>query len=357
VASRTPVKRVGSAALELAKALVEYAEGRRAEPPANLRGVGAEELYLALRMLGRDPIEVAERARERWEALRAAPAAPAPAAPAAAGRPEAGAVELPDRVRGALLARLPEWADGAYVERARKAALAVPAPENLRRRVLWAIAEAAAEPSGGAALLKAPLKRFFEGRMELPSAMVAPSPPPEGLAPLLGVFPAGEGRVGLYYYRLNPEYVAERLTKALDRLAPEWRSLELYVPDALIDNAGFANALKHWRERLGLKGRTGAEAFREAVERLAGWEGAVALAGKGVLVEAVPVKRSKRHEGYYFNDNWQRVVAALPLEEGGDPRSWRNTVVLKTGEAYRAEAVGGGGYATFSLPPPPRKQP
>jgi hypothetical protein len=264
-------------------------------------------------------------------------------------------VELPNRVKSALLGRLPEWADGAYVERARKAALAVPAPENLRRRVLRAIAEAAAEPSGGAAPLKAPLKRFFKGRMELPSAMVAPSPPPEGLAPLLGVFPVGEGRVGLYYYRLNPEYVAERLTKALDRLAPEWRSLELHVPDALIDNAGFANALKHWRERLGLKGRTGAEAFREAVARLAGWEGAVALAGKGVLVEAVPVRRSERREGYYFNDNWQRVVAALPLEEGGDPRSWRNTVVLKTGEAYRAEAVGGGGYANFSLPPPPAR--
>jgi hypothetical protein len=350
VASKASVKRVSPAVLELARALIEFAEGGRAEPPANLRGVKAGELYFALRMLGRDPVEVARRARERWEALEAAPRR-IPAGPAAAGRLEAAG--LPDRVKSAVLGRLPEWADGAYVERARRAALAVPAPENLRRRVLWAIAAAAAAGSGGgAAPLKAPLKRFFEGGMELPSAMVAPSPPPEELAPLLGVFPAGEGRVGLYYYRLSPEYVAERLTKVLDRLAPEWRSLELHVPDALIDNAGFANALKHWRERLGLKGRTGAEVFREAVERLAGWEGAVVQAGKGVLVEAVPVKRGKRREGYYFNDNWQRVVAALTLEDGDDPRSWRNTVVLKTGEAYRAEAVGGGGYANFSLPPP-----
>jgi N-methylhydantoinase B/oxoprolinase/acetone carboxylase alpha subunit len=129
----------------------------------------------------------------------------------------------------------------------------------------------------------------------------------------------------------------------------------LYVPVALIDNLGFVNALKRLRERLGLKGGTGAELFKEAVERLAEWEGAVAQAGKGVLVEAVPVKRSKWHEGFYFNDDWRRVRAALPLGEGGeDPSSWWGTVVLKTGEAYRARAVGGGGYANFSLPPPPK---
>jgi hypothetical protein len=506
VASRAPAKRLNPKVLEYARALVEYAEGGRAEPPKAEGTVPAAELYLALKALGRDPVEVARRARERWERQKAAqravaPAggAPAPTEPAAAGGrlelrvgagrsaevllpggggwvpvrdavekrvrwlsreegvlelepgdlPEGAVVrwarwrgrepleerffavrggriveeevvreedvdagehaghrikarvavtksglripkfwyvasgvlrgaeggarasleslrrwideklaalaprgaELPDRVKSAILARLPEWADGAYVERARRVALAAPVPEDLRRRVLWAIAETAAEPGGEVA----PLKRFFKGRAELLGAMVAPSPPPEELAPLLGVFPAGEGRVGLYYYRLSPEHVAERLAEALDRLAPEWRGMGLHVPDALIDNLGFANALKHLREKLGLRGRTGAELFREAVERLAGWEGAVALAGRGAVVEVVPIKRSRRHEGFYFNDGWQRVRAALPLEEGEDPSRWRNTVVLKTGEAYRAEAVGGGGYAQFNLPPPPRK--
>jgi len=62
-------------ALEYARALVEYAEGRRAEPPKAPAGLRAEELYLAIRMLGRDPLEVARRARERWEssAGRSAP--------------------------------------------------------------------------------------------------------------------------------------------------------------------------------------------------------------------------------------------------------------------------------------------
>jgi hypothetical protein len=504
VASKAPAGRLNPKILEYARALVEFAEGRRAEPPT-AEGISAAELYLALRALGRDPVEVARRARGRWEALRAAqrlaaptPAPASPAAPAAAGRlelrvgagrsaevllpggsgwvpvgdavekrvrwlsreegvlelepgdlPEGAVVrwvrwrgrepleerfyavrggriveeevvreedadagehaghrikarvavtrsglripkfwyvasgmlrgaeggarasleslkrwideklaevapreaELPDRVKRAVLARLPGWADGAYVEGARRVALAEPAPEDLRRRVLQAIAEAAAEPGGEVA----PLKRIFKGRMELPGAVVAPSPPPEELlARLLGAFAVGTDTFALRYYRLSPDYVAGRLAEALDRLAPEWRSLELHVPDALVDNLGFANALKHLKGALGLKGRTGAELFREAVERLAGWEGAVVRAGRGALVEAVPIKRSRRHEGFYFNDNWQRARIVLPLEEGDDPSRWRGTVVLKTGEAYRAEAVGGGGYAQFNLPPPPK---
>jgi hypothetical protein len=55
-------------ALEYAKALVEYADGLRALKPEPPPGLRAEELYLALRALGRDPVEVARRARERWEA-------------------------------------------------------------------------------------------------------------------------------------------------------------------------------------------------------------------------------------------------------------------------------------------------
>jgi len=83
-------ERVSPEILELAEALVEFAEGRRAEPP-DLGGVGAEELYLAIRMLGGDPLEVARRARERWEALRAAPEE--------------------------VLRAIPEWADGLYITR------------------------------------------------------------------------------------------------------------------------------------------------------------------------------------------------------------------------------------------------
>jgi hypothetical protein len=96
VASKAPVKAKPSpAVLELAKALIEYADGKRAEPPS-LRGVGGEELYLAIRALGRDPVEVARKARERWGA-QGAPPQPPPSAPpsapeaAGAGRPRAGA--------------------------------------------------------------------------------------------------------------------------------------------------------------------------------------------------------------------------------------------------------------------------
>jgi hypothetical protein len=265
------------------------------------------------------------------------------------------AAELPDRVKRAILARLPEWADGAYVERAMAEARAEPAPEDLRRRVLRAIAEAATsggKPEMPRRLEALPLERALGMRPQR-ERMFIPSLPPKELARLLGVFSLEPGTLALYYRRLDSASVAEELAEKLDALAPGWREMGLYVPDALVDNLGFANALKHLRERLGLKGRTGAELFREAVERLAGWEGAVVRAGRGALVEAVPVKRSRRHGGFYFNDNWQRVRIVLPLEEGDDPSRWRNTVVLKTGEAYRAEAVGGGGYAQFNLPPPP----
>ena len=83
-------ERVSPRILELARALIEFAEGGRAEPP-DLGGVRVEELYLALRALGRDPLEVARRARERWEALRAAPEE--------------------------VLRAIPEWADGLYITR------------------------------------------------------------------------------------------------------------------------------------------------------------------------------------------------------------------------------------------------
>jgi hypothetical protein len=55
-------------ALEYAKALIEYADGLRALKPEPPPGLRAEELYLALRALGRDPLEVARKARGRWEA-------------------------------------------------------------------------------------------------------------------------------------------------------------------------------------------------------------------------------------------------------------------------------------------------
>jgi hypothetical protein len=59
--------RVPPQALEYAEALVEYADGKRPAPPKAPADLRAEELYLALRALGRDPVEVARRARERWE--------------------------------------------------------------------------------------------------------------------------------------------------------------------------------------------------------------------------------------------------------------------------------------------------
>jgi hypothetical protein len=91
VASKAPAwLRVSPEVLEAARALVEYAEGGRADPP-NLSGVKWEELYLALRALGRNPLEVARRARERWEALR--------------------------RVPEEVLRAIPEWADGLYITR------------------------------------------------------------------------------------------------------------------------------------------------------------------------------------------------------------------------------------------------
>ncbi|MCC6049714.1 MAG: hypothetical protein LM580_03355, partial [Thermofilum sp.] len=76
MASKAPAGRARAgrapspAALEYARALVEFAEGARGEPPRAPPGLRAEELYLALRALGRDPVEVARRARERWETLR-----------------------------------------------------------------------------------------------------------------------------------------------------------------------------------------------------------------------------------------------------------------------------------------------
>jgi hypothetical protein len=258
--------------------------------------------------------------------------------------------ELPDRVKRAILALLPGWADGAYVERVKAVKWAAPVPEDLRRRVLRAVAEAALKAGGGGGKVK-PLKGAAEpgGRL-----MVTPSPPPEGLAKPLGAFSA-DGTPVLRYFPLDSKGAPEPLAEKLDALAPGWRGMGLHVPDALIDNLSFAAALERLRGELGLRGRTRAELFREAVERLAEWEGAVVRAGRGAVVEAVPVKRSRRHGGFYFNDDWQRVRAALPLEEGEDPSRWRKTVVLRTGEAYRAEAVGGGGYAQFNLPPPPGK--
>ena len=94
MASKAPIGRAPNPkVLEHAKTLIEYADGRRPEPP-KAEGVSAAELYLALRVLGRDPVEVAKKARERWERQRGeSPKAAPPAAPAAAGagRPKAPA--------------------------------------------------------------------------------------------------------------------------------------------------------------------------------------------------------------------------------------------------------------------------
>ena len=228
--------------------------------------------------------------------------------------------ELPDRVKSAVLARLPEWADGAYIERAMTAAWAAPVPEDLRRKVLRAIAEAAVEAGGGRVEVKSLRSGRAAGWRSCEEGMILPSPPPKELARPLGAFPI-DGSLGLRYFRLDAESAAEPLAEKLDALAPGWRGMGLHVPVALIDNLGFVNALKRLREQLGLKGRTGAELFKEAVERLAEWEGSIAQAGKGVLVEAVPVKRSKWHEGFYFNDDWRRVRAALPLGRAAKTRA------------------------------------
>ena len=264
------------------------------------------------------------------------------------------AARLPERVRRAVLERLPDWADGAYIERSRPVALAEPVPADLRRRVLEAVAEAAAGLGGGAQ----PLKRIARGRVEAPEPLLAPSPPPKALEKLLPlrVFPAAEGLVGLQYYRLSPDYVAERLVGALDRLAPEWRRMQLHVPDALLEAHELANALKLLRERLGLRKGTGAELVREFASRLAEWEGSVATPRKAALVEVVPVKRSRGGGGYYFSDEWRRLPLVLPLEAGDDPYLWKGAVILRTGETYAAEPVASQGRALatyFSLPPPP----
>ena len=96
MASRAPSKQPSPAALEYARALIEYADGLRAEPP-RAEGVSAAELYLALRMLGRDPVEVARKARERWE--RRAAGAPAATAPEGAASPSGGGLKPSVRVR------------------------------------------------------------------------------------------------------------------------------------------------------------------------------------------------------------------------------------------------------------------
>jgi hypothetical protein len=76
VASKAPAGRARAgrapdpAALEYARTLVEFAEGARGEPPRAPPGLRAADLFLALRALGRDPVEVAKKARERWETLR-----------------------------------------------------------------------------------------------------------------------------------------------------------------------------------------------------------------------------------------------------------------------------------------------
>ena len=145
--------------LELAEALVDFADGRRAEPP-DLGGVKAEELYLALRMLGRDPIEVAGRARERWEALRAAPEE--------------------------VMKAIPEWADGLYITRrgegwpvlkGRGAATGV----LLRKRRWWV--KYRASPKGMAWLAKvgAPVVVLRDGAV-LRVAGEAPAPTPGYIA-------------------------------------------------------------------------------------------------------------------------------------------------------------------------------
>ena len=102
----------------VARQLIEYAEGARDEPPT-AEGVSAAELYLALRMLGKNPIEVARRSRERWERQRAkslegalggAPvAAGAPATPAAAGREERQLAVGRARLGKKQLMELAEW--------------------------------------------------------------------------------------------------------------------------------------------------------------------------------------------------------------------------------------------------------
>jgi len=68
---------VGPAALEYAKALVDYAEGKRVEKPAAPPGLTAAEAAAALKALGYDPRMVAEKVKER---ARASPAAPPQAA-------------------------------------------------------------------------------------------------------------------------------------------------------------------------------------------------------------------------------------------------------------------------------------
>jgi predicted RNA-binding Zn-ribbon protein involved in translation (DUF1610 family) len=100
VASRTPSKQPSPAALEYARALVEYADGLRAEPPRAGAPIPAVELYLALRALGRDPVEVARKARERWERQAVgAPAETAPAPQGAAPTTPGGSGELKPSVR------------------------------------------------------------------------------------------------------------------------------------------------------------------------------------------------------------------------------------------------------------------
>jgi hypothetical protein len=140
VASRVGGK-LNPRALVFAEHLVDFAEDARDEPPKAEPGAfTAAELYLALKALGRDPLEVARRARERWERWRTerlegvlggapvtAGGAPAESAPAAAGREERRWAVGRARLGRERLGELADWLSAETVPAPQGTAPATPA--------------------------------------------------------------------------------------------------------------------------------------------------------------------------------------------------------------------------------------
>jgi hypothetical protein len=272
--------------------------------------------------------------------------------------------QVPDDVKRAVLGAAPSWADGAYVEGLRyfvggDVHRAIPAPPDVREKVIRILAGwiRGRSPSGVPLLPVTPTGRLGE-------PLLVPEPP-QHLARLVrptAPLSVSGGRVA-YYARLQPGSVSEDLARELDREVPSWRKGELLVPLVPFGGRNFdiSDLLNSFYRAAGaLPGLTSksseAEVVARGAEELAKWEYAVVTRGDPVsVVKVVPLKRSSRGEGYYYNVDWSESLVALDVPPPEAEKLLKSLVVLRDGTAYRAEGVpGAGGYV--NIPPPPGQQ-
>jgi len=270
------------------------------------------------------------------------------------------ASQVPDDVKRAVLGAAPSWADGAYVEGLKYFAggdvhRAIPAPPDVREKVIRILAgwirgrypSGSVTPTGG-----------------LGEPLLVPEPP-QHLARLVrptAPISVSGGRVA-YYARLQPDSVPEDLARELDREVPSWRKGELLVPLVPFGGRSFYTSDlldSFYRAARALPGLTRkaseAEVVARGAEELAKWEYAVVTRGDPVsVVKVMPLKKSSRGEGYYYNVDWSMSLVALDTPPPQAEKLMKSLVVLRDGTAYRAKGVtGAGGYV--NIPPPPGQQ-